>query len=141
MTKTVEFRSSGVHDLPGLADELVALLPDHGVVFFEGEMGAGKTTLIKHLCATLGVTDDVSSPTYALVNEYHTEKGRVIYHFDLYRLEHPEQALDIGIEEYFSDRALSFVEWPDRLGAFAPLDAIRIKVVDTGTERVISLAL
>ncbi len=141
MTKTVEFRSSGVHDLPKLADKLVVLLPERGVVMFEGEMGAGKTTLIKHLCAILGVTDDVSSPTYALVNEYHTETGRVIYHFDLYRLEHPEEVLDIGIEEYFSDRALSFIEWPDRLGVFAPEDAIRIKVVDTGTERVISLTL
>lgn len=114
------------------AVQIAASLPERGVVLLRGEMGAGKTTLIKVLCALLGVQDEVSSPTFALVNEYLTAENRRIYHFDLYRIDDPEEALDIGIEEYFEDDALSFVEWPERIEEWLPEDAftIDIKVVD-----------
>lgn len=134
-----EFRCIYVDELPAIASAMRLLLPDVGVVTFDGEMGAGKTTLIKALCASFGVNEAVSSPTYALVNEYQTSAGRRIYHFDLYRLNDPLEALSFGIEEYFADDALSFIEWPERLGAFLPNDHIRISIEDQEGERRITL--
>lgn len=128
----VELTARNLADTEQAARHIVTALPERGVVLFRGEMGAGKTTLIKMLCRLLGVEDEVSSPTFALVNEYHTAENRRIYHFDLYRIEDPEEALDIGIEEYFDDDALSLVEWPERIEKWLPEDAftIDIKVVD-----------
>jgi tRNA threonylcarbamoyladenosine biosynthesis protein TsaE len=128
----VELTARNLADTEQAARNIVTALPERGVVLFRGEMGAGKTTLIKMLCRLLGVEDEVSSPTFALVNEYLTAENRRIYHFDLYRIEDPEEALDIGIEEYFDDDALSLVEWPERIEEWLPEDAftIDIKVVD-----------
>jgi tRNA threonylcarbamoyladenosine biosynthesis protein TsaE len=133
------FRAQQLDDLPHIAREVVQLLPASGVVLFEGAMAAGKTTFIRALCAELGVIDEVSSPTYALVNEYHTLSGVKVYHFDLYRIEDPGDLLNIGIEEYFVEEALSLVEWPDRLGYLMPENALVICVEDCGDYRQISL--
>lgn len=126
--------------LPEAASTLSAHLPRNGVVLVNGEMGAGKTTLIKALCESLGINaEEVSSPTYSIVNEYHSASGLRVYHFDLYRLETPEEALDFGIEEYFAEEALSFVEWPDRLGFLLPQDAAQLTIVEDLNTRVITL--
>lgn len=95
---------------------------------FEGDMGAGKTTLIKHLVSELGFKGSVSSPTYGLVNEYRSAAGVPIYHFDFYRLTDPEEAYDFGIEEYFEQEAWCFMEWPDKIGAILPEEVHRIRI-------------
>lgn len=133
------FRVNQEDELPSVAREIARLLPEAGVVLFDGVMGAGKTTLIRELCKVLGVVDEVSSPTYSIVNEYLTKSGSRLYHFDLYRINNPEELLDIGIEEYLAQRALCLIEWPDRLGYLEPDNALRVCVEDCGQYRQISL--
>ena len=96
---------------------------DDRIFLFDGEMGAGKTTFIAEVCRQLGASDDFGSPTFSIVNEYCDAKGDPIYHFDLYRIESPQEALDMGAEEYFDSGYLCLVEWPDRLGNLTPEDA------------------
>ena len=103
-----------------------------------GFSGTGKTTLIKFICKALGIEEEVSSPTFALVNEYQLPTGAPLFHFDLYRMEDPEEALDIGIEDYFDQPSLSFVEWPDRLGYLLPEAKRVIHIVDEGNQRKIT---
>lgn len=104
--------------LPKVAAQVAPKL--QGVVLFIGEMGAGKTTVIKALCAVLGVKDEVSSPTFSLINAYETQAGVPIYHFDLYRLENELEALDIGVEEYLESGEMCFIEWPEKIINFLP---------------------
>ena len=99
---------------------IIDLCRDTKVWVFKGEMGAGKTTLIKEVCALLGVLDPVTSPTYALVNEYEIKDGGKIFHFDFYRIEHPQEALEIGVEEYFYSGNYCFVEWAEKISEFIP---------------------
>lgn len=139
-TRLFETQVTGLDELPAAAMALAQHLPEHGAVLFYGEMGAGKTTLIKALCKALDVVDEVSSPTYALVNEYKTRSGRTVYHFDLYRLNEPEEALDIGFEEYLADDALSLIEWPERLGPYRPDAAFRVDVEDLLEYRQLTLS-
>jgi tRNA threonylcarbamoyladenosine biosynthesis protein TsaE len=87
---------------------------------FKGQMGAGKTTMIKSLSRAMGVSDTVSSPTFGIVNEYQTEQGELIFHFDFYRLDDPMEALEIGIEEYFYSGKICWVEWAERIAQFLP---------------------
>ena len=96
-----------------VAQDIAVAIKDNKVVLFYGEMGAGKTTLIKEICAQLGVTDGMSSPTFALVNEYHTKDNSTIYHFDLYRIKNIEECLDMGMEEYIQSGNYCFIEWPE----------------------------
>ena len=126
-------RTYTLPQLDTVASELAPLLD--GVVLLIGEMGAGKTTLIKALCHALGVTDEVSSPTFALVNEYLDGKSNPVYHFDLYRLENEEEALDFGVDEYLDSGALCLVEWPEKISKFLPQSITVIKLTDTGGER------
>ena len=98
------------------------------IVAFYGKMGAGKTTLIKQLAKKLGVNDIVQSPTFAIINEYLTDKDSIIYHFDLYRLENIEQAFDIGIEEYFNSGNLCLIEWPEIIEPVLPESTVRVKI-------------
>ena len=109
------------------------------IILFEGEMGAGKTTFISEICRILGANDDFGSPTFSIVNEYVDGKGDSIYHFDFYRIESPQEALDIGAEEYFYSGNLCLIEWPDRLGSLIPEDALtaEIKVEPDGKRKLI----
>jgi tRNA threonylcarbamoyladenosine biosynthesis protein TsaE len=100
----------------------------HHVVVFSGELGAGKTTFIQALCRSLGVSTEVSSPTFSLVNEYFTEDGTSIFHFDLYRIEDPDELYDLGYEEYFFSGNRCFVEWPEKASKLIPEDALRVKI-------------
>jgi len=97
---------------------------------FIGEMGAGKTTLIRAICAELDVLDEVSSPTFSIVNEYLTAKDETLYHFDFYRLESEEEALDIGIEEYFYAGNICLMEWPERVEGLLPERFLRIDITE-----------
>ncbi|MDQ2771779.1 MAG: tRNA (adenosine(37)-N6)-threonylcarbamoyltransferase complex ATPase subunit type 1 TsaE, partial [Bacteroidota bacterium] len=108
---------------PAAARQLAAAIAESGqtVVAFEGEMGAGKTTLIRALGAVLGVQDDVSSPTFALVNEYRDARDQPVYHFDFYRIDSEPEAGRIGAAEYFDSGYLCLVEWPARVAGLLPL--------------------
>lgn len=114
-------RFEGV-DLTGLkevANHVFGLLPECKVWLLEGSMGAGKTTLVKEIGTLLGVTDAMSSPTFAIVNEYLTQSGKM-FHFDFYRISHSAEAWNIGTEEYFYSGYPCFVEWPDRIPDLVP---------------------
>lgn len=117
-------------ELPEVARQLINDLDDRTVITFNGEMGAGKTTFINALCRELGVeSDDTSSPTFALVNEYRSDTtAELIYHFDLYRLENLEEALDMGIEDYLDCGALCLIEWPQVIDALLPTDVVEVNI-------------
>ena len=108
------------------------------ILLFYGEMGVGKTTLIKEICATLGTDDVTSSPTFSLVNEYYTNNNEVVYHFDFYRITDEEEALDIGIEDYFYNDDWCLVEWPENIKNLLPLDAVEIHltILDDNTRNI-----
>lgn len=99
------------------------------VLLFEGVMGVGKTTLIKEITKELGVIDVVSSPTFSLVNEYHTQNSTKVYHFDFYRIEDEEEALDIGVDEYFYSGDWCLIEWPLKIKNLLPLESVLIKIL------------
>ena len=104
---------------------------DQKIFLFYGEMGAGKTTLIKSICEYLGTTDPATSPTFSIVNEYVTPQGK-IYHFDFYRLKTETEALDMGYEEYFYSGNYCFIEWPGKISGLLPELFIRIDIKVTG---------
>ncbi|MDH5413405.1 MAG: tRNA (adenosine(37)-N6)-threonylcarbamoyltransferase complex ATPase subunit type 1 TsaE [Flavobacteriaceae bacterium] len=112
-------------ELPEIANKIIQDVP-HKVLLFYGKMGVGKTTLIKEIVKQLKVEDLVSSPTFSLVNEYHTNEGETIYHFDFYRIEKEEEALDIGIDDYFYNNEWCLVEWPEKVKNLLPLNAVEI---------------
>lgn len=128
MEKLIKIKS--IDDITVAAREFAALMGDETVYAFYGEMGAGKTTFINALCRELGVEDDTtSSPSFAIVNEYRSDTtAELIYHFDLYRLEDIEEALDLGIEDYFDSGALCLLEWPERIEPLLPDDVVRVKI-------------
>ena len=104
------------------------------VILFHGEMGVGKTTLIKQLCKTLGVTSATSSPTFSLVNEYETIDNQVVYHFDFYRLKNEMEALDMGADDYFYSGNWCFIEWAEKIPSLIPDEhaVITIELVENG---------
>lgn len=119
-----------VASLPQAAREFIADMGDRTVVALHGEMGAGKTTFINALCKELGVeTDPTASPTFALVNEYRSDTtAELIYHFDLYRLENLDEAMDMGIEDYLDCGAVCLIEWPDIVDPMLPDDTIDLTI-------------
>ena len=134
-----------VHSIEGLAevsDYLVSMREEADVIAFYGSMGAGKTTLIKDLCHRMGVTDEVNSPTFAIVNEYVTEEGESVYHFDFYRIKKLEEAYDIGYENYFYSGNLCLIEWPELIEPLLPERYLRvdIRLGATDDERIINVA-
>lgn len=111
----------------------------NGTVFaFKGEMGAGKTTFIKAICEELGVTETVNSPTFAIVNEYEAANELIVYHFDCYRIENIEQAVEIGIEEYLYSGKLCFIEWAENIASLLPdtVVSVEIKELENGERYV-----
>ena len=116
--------------LPAAAKEFAGLMGDNTVFAFYGDMGAGKTTFINELCRALGVDgDDTASPTFALINEYRSDTtAELIYHFDFYRIEDLDEALELGIEDYFDSGALCFIEWPELVEELLPGDAVKVTI-------------
>jgi len=110
-----------------IAKEIIQTVPNK-ILLFYGAMGSGKTTLIKELVKELGVHEVANSPTFSLVNEYLSEKGETIYHFDFYRIDSEEEAYDIGVEEYFYSNAWCFIEWPNKVENLLPLESVAIHI-------------
>lgn len=111
------YRLDTIHSV---AASLLNSLADFSVCVFHGEMGSGKTTLIKAIGQQLGVEETMASPTFSIVNEYQTSKGKTIYHFDFYRLKKESEAYDLGVHEYFDSGSLCLVEWPDKIRSLLP---------------------
>lgn len=118
-------------ELPAAADAIIGHAGNNRIFLFYGDMGAGKTTLIKSLCSFLGTNDNVTSPTFAIVNEYQTT-GDKIYHFDFYRLKNQTEALDMGYEEYFYAGAWCFIEWPEKIPDLLPQHYTRVSIAALG---------
>ena len=120
-------RNYSLEELADVAEELVKAVPNK-ILLFHGEMGVGKTTLIKQLCKTLGVDDVTHSPTFSLVNEYHTNTNAIVYHFDFYRIENEEEAYDMGVEDYLYSNHWCLIEWPENVKNLLPLEAVHINI-------------
>lgn len=132
MEKVIEIGS--LDELDNVAREVLDSLAGRTVVAFDAPMGAGKTTLISRIAAMLNVDDDVASPTFAIVNQY--EGDRTIFHFDMYRIERVEEALDFGCEEYFASGELCLVEWPEKIEPLLPEDTMVVRIeIKSDTER------
>lgn len=117
---------NSLDELDMVAAEVIGSLNGRTVVAFDAPMGAGKTTLISRIARHLGSEDDTTSPTFAIVNQY--EGDRTIYHFDMYRIDRIEEALDFGTEEYLSSGELCLVEWPEKIEALLPDDTMVVKI-------------
>lgn len=136
------FAHVGLGELEMVARRLLDPEQDIQTLIFYGELGAGKTTLIKVLCRLLGVTETVTSPSFSIVNEYHTQDGRSIYHFDFYRIREGEEALDIGFDEYLHSGNYCFIEWPEKVIPYITTPYIAVHMVpETGNLRTISASV
>jgi tRNA threonylcarbamoyladenosine biosynthesis protein TsaE len=117
-----------IDDIALVAQDFLKLFDEPKTLAFYGAMGAGKTTFIKALCQQLGVTDTVNSPTFAIINEYATNGGKPIHHFDLYRLEEERELLDIGFEDYLYAKTWNFIEWPEIAEHFFTASVIKVDI-------------
>ncbi|MDG2194440.1 MAG: tRNA (adenosine(37)-N6)-threonylcarbamoyltransferase complex ATPase subunit type 1 TsaE [Polaribacter sp.] len=130
-------RNYTIESIEQIAKEILKTATNKKLLFY-GEMGVGKTTLIKELCKELGIEDVAHSPTFSLVNEYLTKNLETVYHFDFYRIANEIEAYDMGIEDYFYKDVWSFVEWPENIVNLLPIDAteIHIKVLENGERNI-----
>ena len=121
---------SSLESIREAAREFIQHIGEHRVFAFYGEMGAGKTTFIKAICEELGVEDVITSPTFAIVNEYSLADGDCIYHFDFYRIKKLDEVYDMGFEDYFYSGALCFIEWPELIEEVLPEDAVKVNITE-----------
>jgi len=131
---SLQFEVDSIAALPKLARQLLASIKER-VVLFKGDLGAGKTSIIKALCDELGVEDEVNSPTFSIVNEYLGAKGEQIFHFDWYRLEDESEAWDIGWEDYLERGDYLFIEWPEKIRNLLPHQYALIEIEISSPER------
>lgn len=129
----MQLQLSSPSDLTAAARDILDLAGNEKVFLFYGQMGAGKTTLINALCRELGVTENTSSPTFAIVNEYRSPVSN-IFHFDFYRLKNQTEAMDIGFEEYLDSGKYCFIEWPEKIPGLLPEHHLRIGITVTGEQ-------
>ncbi len=119
---------NSIKTLDGVAEKLISGFPGQRIFAFYGKMGAGKTTFIQAVCKAIGTDDNVTSPTFALVNEYKTKNGESIYHFDFYRIKDLEEAFDLGYEDYFYSGKYCLIEWPEKIESLLPQDYVEVKI-------------
>ena len=131
-----------LNDLDVVAESLLAGFRDYRIWIFHGDMGAGKTTLIKRLGHLLHVEDVMNSPTFSIVNEYHTGSQEKVYHMDFYRIRSEAEAFEIGVEEYFYSGSYCFIEWPDRIPSLVPERRLDIRITPEDNEhRTIAISI
>ena len=129
-----------LNELSLVAKEVLAK-SKYKIVLFYGEMGSGKTTLIKEIVKQLNVSDNASSPTFSLVNEYYTQSNESVFHFDFYRIEDETEALDMGVEEYFYSDNWCFIEWPNKVENLLPLKSTMITIhIDSSELRTLEIS-
>ncbi|MCY1634414.1 tRNA (adenosine(37)-N6)-threonylcarbamoyltransferase complex ATPase subunit type 1 TsaE [Marinifilum sp. D737] len=121
-----ELKINSLEDINSVAAEFIKLVGDKRIFAMHGAMGVGKTTFVKAICEEMGVQDTINSPTFAIVNEYHTAKENIIYHFDFYRIDDVQEAYDFGYEDYFYSDAMCFIEWPEKIDSILPNDTIEV---------------
>jgi tRNA threonylcarbamoyladenosine biosynthesis protein TsaE len=127
-------KNYSLKDLSLIAAAIILSAKNKTLLFY-GQMGVGKTTLIKEICKQLDVLDTISSPTFSLVNEYETSNSERVFHFDFYRISNEEEALDMGIEEYFDNNCWCLIEWPENIENLVPLDAVQIHLTILDDEK------
>ena len=140
MKKVIEKTIGGTGELNQLATDLIEFAGENKILAFYGEMGAGKTTFIRVICNLMGVNENVSSPTFSLINEYGDSAGNTIYHFDFYRIETEKEAVDIGCVEYFESCSLCLIEWPEKILNLLPHPHIKIHISVEETKRRITFS-
>ncbi|MDD4820300.1 MAG: tRNA (adenosine(37)-N6)-threonylcarbamoyltransferase complex ATPase subunit type 1 TsaE [Flavobacteriales bacterium] len=138
MEKILEYNDVSLEKMHQIASQIASQIKE-GTILFEGEMGAGKTTLIKDLVKCWGSDDVVTSPTFSIVNQYLTDKNKTIYHFDFYRIEDPSEAFDMGYEEYFYSSNICLVEWGERVKGLLPTESVVITIKKNENTRNISV--
>jgi tRNA threonylcarbamoyladenosine biosynthesis protein TsaE len=121
-----ELKINSLEDINSVAAEFIKLVGDKRIFAMHGAMGVGKTTFVKAICEEMGVQDSINSPTFAIVNEYHTAKENIIYHFDFYRIDDVQEAYDFGYEDYFYSDAMCFIEWPEKIDSILPNDTVEV---------------
>ena len=130
---------STIKELPQIAEQVIVFADKIKVLIFVGDLGAGKTTFIKELCKHLGVGDEVSSPTFSIINEYRANE-KLVYHFDFYRLKNVDEATDIGVVDYFYSGNYCFIEWPQKVDTILPDELVMIHITGAeGENRVFKL--
>ncbi len=117
------------NELNDLAVELIRFAKEYKIWAFYGEMGAGKTTFIRSICKVFGVNENVSSPTFSIINEYIDFKGNAVFHFDFYRIKNELEAVDIGCEEYFQNGSICLIEWPEKILNLLPHPLVKIEIL------------
>jgi len=127
-------------ELEKAARRIIDFAGEKKIWLFYGDMGSGKTTLIKAISKVYGIEDMVQSPTFSIVNEYRNTDDIIFYHFDFYRIKNETEALDVGVDEYFESQAYCFIEWPEKIPNLIPDDYLSIKIgINTETSRVLNL--
>jgi tRNA threonylcarbamoyladenosine biosynthesis protein TsaE len=126
---------NNLSDIDTIAKKFVENMGNRKVFAFYGEMGAGKTTFIKAICGALGVTETITSPTFAIVNEYEKEEGEPIFHFDFYRIKDIDEAYDFGYEDYFYSGNICFIEWPQLVEPLLPENVVKVQIVIEDNEQ------
>ena len=135
----MEIKIQSLESIYEAAREFIAAMGDNTVFALYGKMGAGKTTFVKALCEELGVTDVITSPTFAIVNEYRSDEGgELIYHFDFYRIKKLGEVYDMGYEDYFYSGALCFIEWPELVEELLPGNAVKVTIeeLEDGSRKI-----
>lgn len=130
-----EIASFDLKNIAEVAQQVIKACGMASVWCFEGNMGAGKTTLIKAICQQLGVQNNVQSPTFSIINEYSTAQGQVIYHFDCYRLKNETEAFDIGAEEYLDSGHLCLIEWPEKIESLLPAHCVYVQITAAANQQ------
>lgn len=136
----MDFVVKNLSDLDTVAQKFIEKMDDKNVYAFYGEMGVGKTTFIKAICKALGVKETITSPTFAIINEYKKGDDKPIFHFDFYRIKNLEEVFDFGYEDYFYSENLCFIEWPELVETLLPNDVTKVQItVGNNEERLISI--
>ncbi|MEE2700531.1 MAG: tRNA (adenosine(37)-N6)-threonylcarbamoyltransferase complex ATPase subunit type 1 TsaE [Bacteroidota bacterium] len=133
------FVVKSIKELDEIAKQLLAIFGSQKKIVFFGEMGVGKTTLIKAICKRLNVKDEVVSPTFSVVNEYHNKSGEVFYHFDFYRIKSKEEIYDLGYEDYFFTDAYCFIEWPEKAFGLLKDNNLQVHIKTENQKRMIKV--